>query len=135
MINEDAGSVRAPGSFLALVISGLIVGASSFGWLLLLGCAAAVYSSLPLGHLTVGLGFLQRCSTRRSRRPAAGRRANIPASWDTLPLPGLDVDSETAGESRTELERHAELLEASAPPREIEARRHALIARATYDSS
>ncbi|MCY3922511.1 MAG: hypothetical protein OXG27_08955 [Chloroflexi bacterium] len=54
---------------------------------------------------------------------------------DLAPQAGLDVDGDTVGESRPELGRLAEVLEASAPPREIEPGRHALVERAIYDSS
>ncbi|MYB51261.1 MAG: hypothetical protein F4X77_03520 [Acidobacteriia bacterium] len=54
---------------------------------------------------------------------------------DLAPHPGLDVDGETVGESRPELGRLAEVLEASVPPCEIEAGRHASVDRAIYDSS
>ena len=50
---------------MALMIIGLIVGASSFGWWFLMGSAAAVYASLLAGHLAVALGFAQRRTRRR----------------------------------------------------------------------
>ncbi|MDE2747068.1 MAG: hypothetical protein OXI41_13980 [Chloroflexota bacterium] len=50
---------------LALMIVGLIDGASSFGWGILIGSAAAVYASLFAGHLAVGAGFIRRRSRRR----------------------------------------------------------------------
>lgn len=50
---------------LALMIIGLIVGASSFGWWFLLGSVAAIYASLLVGHLAVALRFTRRRTRRR----------------------------------------------------------------------
>ena len=129
---------------MALMISRLIVGASSFGWWVPMGSVAAVYASLLAGHLAVALGFMRRRSRQRLipadaadalhmvagslrrsdlglRRaygggPRGAGRASRPAGRP-CPLPGVDIDRETGGESRKGLERLAEVLEASAPPR------------------
>ena len=50
---------------IALMIGGVVVGASSMGWWFLIGSVAAVYSSLLAGHLAVLVGITLGRSRRR----------------------------------------------------------------------
>ncbi|MCY4620121.1 MAG: hypothetical protein OXD50_16445 [Chloroflexi bacterium] len=49
----------------ALMLVGLIIGASSMAWWFLIGSAAAVYGSLLVGHVTVWVGFALERSRQR----------------------------------------------------------------------
>lgn len=49
----------------ALMLAGLVIGATSVGWSFIIGSAAAVYASLLVGHLTVLGGFALKRSRRR----------------------------------------------------------------------
>ena len=50
---------------IALMLVGLIIGASSMAWWFLIGSVAAVYASLLVGHVTVGVGFALERSRQR----------------------------------------------------------------------
>ena len=50
----------------ALMSTGLIVGATSVGWWFMIGSVAAVYSSLLFGNLAVLIGFALSPSRRRT---------------------------------------------------------------------
>ena len=56
---------RQVGFPVAMMIVGLIIGASSMAWWFLIGSAAAVYASLLVGHVTVGVGFALERSRQR----------------------------------------------------------------------
>lgn len=50
---------------IALMGAGVVVGATSVAWWLLVGSVAAMYWSLLVGHLMVLVGFVVRRSRRR----------------------------------------------------------------------
>ena len=67
MQREEADVTKRADFPIALMIVGVVVGATSMGWWFLIGSVAAVYSSLLAGHLAVLVGF----ALRRSRRQLA----------------------------------------------------------------
>ncbi len=50
---------------IALMLVGLIIGASSMAWWFLIGSTLALYISLLVGHVTVGVGFALERSRQR----------------------------------------------------------------------
>ena len=64
MQREEADVTKRAEFPMALMIVGVLVGATSMGWWFLIGSVAVVYSSLLAGHLAILAGF----TLRRSRR-------------------------------------------------------------------